>query len=193
MGQNNFGVFSSGAAGGGGGTTRTALPSSSFSSTASAGTSKPTAFKPLRPVSNPASSSSKPFVPPKYLAPRPQPNGIPSLPPIVPSQREQDGPPEIVETRASMIHQAVLVNPKLEKPKFNPSTQRDLLSSFQSNEMKLLDELKGLGGEGKGKEREELDLTLSSDDPPLITMEGGASGVRRPPMSPKRPAKKTKK
>ncbi|GAA5969721.1 hypothetical protein JCM3765_001218 [Sporobolomyces pararoseus] len=211
MGQNNnFGLFNKAGGGGGGTTVRTALPTSSSSNT----TSKPTAFKPLRPVSNPSSSSSssrpepEPFIPPKYLAPRPQPNGISSLLPINskkesvnPKKKEEDGPPEIVETRSSMIQQAVLVNPKLEKPKFNPSTQRDLLNSFQSNEQKLLNELKGLGGEGssnsnsasgKGKGREEIDLTLSSDDPLLPTGQN-VGGFKRPPMSPKRPAKKTKK
>jgi hypothetical protein len=187
LGQHNYGVFNQ--------STPLLPPVSSSSSSA---------FKPFRPTSSSA-SSSKPFIPPKYLAPRDQPNGIPSFPPISSlrkgkgKQEEKEGPPEIVETRSSMIREAVLVNPKLEKPKFHPSTQRDLLSSFQKVEKDLMNELKGLGGGGGTNnvtdKRSEIDLTISSDDvEQQQSPGGGGGGIKRPPMSPQRPlTKKFKK
>jgi hypothetical protein len=94
-----------------------------------------------------------------------------------------------------MIRDAVLVNPKLSAPTINPSTSKDLLSSFQSAENKLLDEIKGLGGNpgssADGKSKQVEAVTLSSDD--LPPPDQFFNGTKRPPMSPKRPAKKTKK
>ncbi|GAA5902404.1 ATP-dependent helicase [Sporobolomyces salmoneus] len=185
MGQHNYSVFKK--------PSIASNPAPAASASASTSTSTPGAFKPLRPNSTSSSSSDfKPFIPPKYLAPRQPSTSIPSLPPISHTRSTEEGPPAIVETRASMIRDAVLVNPKLEKPRFNPSTQRDLLSSFQQGGSSFLEEMKGLGSaEGSGKGREEIDLTISSDDPSIEGTSGGT--VRRPPMSPKRPAKKAKK
>ncbi|GAA6061510.1 hypothetical protein JCM10212_004500 [Sporobolomyces blumeae] len=157
------------------------------------------AFKPLRPARNPSAT----FHPPRYLAPRPPPDSASAstyVPPTksVPSAAT-NGPPPTVETRASMIRDAVLVNPVLTAPKTNPSTQRDLLASFQQAESRLLDDMRGLGGSdptgegregGKGKATE-IDLTLDSDDlpPPAELLDN----LKRPPMSPKRKTKRSKR
>ncbi|GAA6006862.1 hypothetical protein JCM11491_003209 [Sporobolomyces phaffii] len=208
LGQNNFGVF-----GGGKLPPSTSVPQASAStSNTSAPSGKPaSAFRPLRPVAPGTATATNPSslplsAPPRYLAPRDQPNGIPSLPPLPKTRPATSGPPPTIETRASMIRDAVLVNPKLTTPTVNPSTQRDLLSSFQSAESKLLDTLKGLGGGGAGSarfestpnraaQRQELDLTLSSDDLPTPDkfMDTSTGTTKRPPMSPQRPAKKSKK
>ncbi|GAA5883030.1 hypothetical protein JCM16303_006799 [Sporobolomyces ruberrimus] len=143
--------------------------------------------------SNYSATATQNPAPPRYLAPRDQPNGIPPLPAF--STAPSNGPPATVETRASMIRDAVLVNPRLSAPTINPSTSKDLLSSFQSAENKLLDEIKGLGGtpgsSADGKSKQVEAVTLSSDD--LPPPDQFFNGTKRPPMSPKRPAKKTKK
>lgn len=196
VGQNNFGVFrtpSSSApqpsttapppAVGAYRPLRTVVPQSNGNVTGR----NPAAFRP--PIANPTGlppPPKAPTAPPRYLAPREQPNGIPSLPAF--STAPSNGPPKIVETRASMIRDAVLVNPTLSAPTINPSTQRDLLSSFQSAESKQLDGYKLGGPSTLPAPSNTIDLTQSSDPPQPLE-----SGLKRPPMSPKRPAKKAKK
>lgn len=70
--------------------------------------------------------------------------GIP-LAPIPRSRPEVDGPPGIVETRGSLVNDAVLVNPKLSAP--GPSKSNDLLASFQKGAEDDLDVFKRLVAE----------------------------------------------
>ncbi|BGP43735.1 ATP-dependent DNA helicase srs2 [Rhodotorula kratochvilovae] len=60
------------------------------------------------------------------------------------------GPPGVTETRASLISDAVLVNPTLEAPKQVPTAQRDLLASFQRGAGDELDVLKRLAAPVEG-------------------------------------------
>ncbi|GAA5941279.1 uncharacterized protein JCM15063_006424 [Sporobolomyces koalae] len=171
LGQNNFGVFG-----------KKPVPATSASSRPA-----PTAFRPHRPSAPP--TETKPAVhPPKYLAPRDQPNGTPSLAPY--SKAQSNGPPPTVETRASMIRDAVLVNPTLSAPTSNPSTSRDLLSSFQSAESKRLDEIKELGNQKQDSPATpspdtETELPAPADPlPPTSPPAASGSSAKRPPESP---------
>ncbi|GAA6051585.1 hypothetical protein JCM3770_003484 [Rhodotorula araucariae] len=60
------------------------------------------------------------------------------------------GPPGVTETRASIVRDAVLVNPTLEAPKPVPTAQRDLLASFQRGAGDDLDVLKRLAAPVEG-------------------------------------------
>ncbi|GAA6042157.1 hypothetical protein JCM8097_004990 [Rhodosporidiobolus ruineniae] len=102
-----------------------------------------------------------------------------SLPTPPPTQKPADGLPLITETRSSLIHDAVLVNPTLSAPKDGGHTatkSKDLLASFQSGAAGELDAFKAFGaggaaqGGGRGGEGEK-----------------GAQGEGpRPPQSPER-------
>ncbi|BGP20389.1 ATP-dependent DNA helicase srs2 [Rhodosporidiobolus nylandii] len=118
---------------------------------------KPPGFRPpamMNPtVPGPPSSASTALPLPPFSRPAPLPSSAPAA----------EGPPDIVETRSSMIRDAVLVNPKLSQP--GPSKGKDLLASFQSGAQGELDAFKMLGAgaaeKGKGKPQE---IVLTSSD-----------------------------
>lgn len=95
--------------------------------------------------------------------------GIP-LAPIPQSRPAVDGPPGIVETRGSLVNEAVLLNPKLSAP--GPSKSNDLLASFQKGAEDDLNTFMRLGA-GAAPPAE-------PDTAPIPAPVGKA-----PPMSPK--------
>jgi hypothetical protein len=135
-----------------------------------------TAFKP--PVPNRTTSLGTAAVRPSLAAIA----GIP-LAPIPTSRPAVDGPPGIVETRVSVINDAVLLNPKLSAP--GPSKSNDLLASFQKGAESDLDIFKKLAAE-KPAATDPAPAVASDLAPPFPTTNGNG-----PPMSPK--AKGTKR
>lgn len=107
--------------------------------------------------------------------------GIP-LAPIPTSRPVVDGPPGIVETRGSLINDAVLLNPKLSAP--GPSKSNDLLASFQKGAENDLDIFKKLAAEKPAAT--DPATTAAPDLAPPAPSNGSG-----PPMSPK--AKGTKR
>lgn len=135
-----------------------------------------TGFKP--PVPNRTTSLGTAGVRPSLAATA----GIP-LAPIPTSRPAVDGPPGIVETRVSVINDAVLLNPKLSAP--GPSKSNDLLASFQKGAESDLDIFKKLAAE-KPAATDPAPAVASDLAPPFPTTNGNG-----PPMSPK--AKGTKR
>lgn len=127
-----------------------ARPASS-SAPAAAAAARSTAFKP--PAFKPPAMMN-PSLPPRSSTTsgtRPPPASLASLsassvtPFSSSTARASHGPPGVTETRASMIPDAVLVNPTLSAPKHVPTAQRDLLASFQRGADDDLDVLRRLG------------------------------------------------
>lgn len=99
--------------------------------------------------------------------------GIP-LAPIPQSRPAVDGPPGIVETRVSVINDAVLLNPKLSAP--GPSKSNDLLARFQKGAENDLDVFKRFVAEKPA----ETPAVAPAGDPVTVPAQGTG-----PPMSPK--------
>lgn len=79
------------------------------------------------------------------------------------------------ETRASLINDAVLLNPVVQPPR------GDLLSTFQANEAQNLDQIKNLGSpKGKGKAVVTVDLVSSSPAPAPAPVEEKPVNSGRP-------------
>ncbi|GAA5881915.1 hypothetical protein JCM3774_001294 [Rhodotorula dairenensis] len=105
--------------------------------------------------------------------------GIP-LAPIPQSRPVVDGPPGVVETRVSVINDAVLLNPKLSAP--GPSKSTDLLASFQKGAENDLDVFKRLVAEKPAE---------TPAPAPAANLVPGPANGEGPPMSPR--AKGTKR
>ncbi|GAA5937445.1 hypothetical protein JCM3775_006616 [Rhodotorula graminis] len=123
----------------------------SSSAPAAGAAARSTAFKP--PGFKPPAMMN-PSLPPRSATTagvRPPPTSLASLsassvtPFSSSTARASHGPPGVTETRASMIPDAVLVNPTLSAPKHVPTAQRDLLASFQRGADDDLDVLRRLG------------------------------------------------
>ncbi|GAA6025159.1 hypothetical protein JCM10207_008919 [Rhodosporidiobolus poonsookiae] len=139
-----------------------------------------TAFKPPTMVN--------PTVPGRPPSTKPASSSTSSLP-APPRKRPADGPPGIVETRASIINEAVLVNPVLSAP--GPSKSTDLLAAFESGARGELEAFKRFGREKDAAAETEDAIVLGSsssveEDPPPAT---GAAN-RAPPMSPQAKGKR---
>ncbi|GAA5859197.1 hypothetical protein JCM8547_008911 [Rhodosporidiobolus lusitaniae] len=147
-----------------------------------------------------ASGRSSAFRPPAMMNPVvPGPptssTSHPTLPTLSSSSASApEGKPDIVETRASIISDAVLVNPKLSQP--GPSKSGDLLASFEKGAKGELDAFRLFGG-GKGGRKEEVEeIVIGSSSParpPADEGDGDLSGVKLSPQSPKRSARGGKK
>lgn len=105
---------------------------------------RPPAFKPPLVARPPGTSRHPPVmsVPPASLASL----SASSVAPLsASSAHATHGPPGVTETRASLIPDAVLVNPTLLAPRHVPTAQGDLLASFQRGAGDELEALRRLG------------------------------------------------
>ncbi|GAA5988890.1 hypothetical protein JCM11641_002112 [Rhodosporidiobolus odoratus] len=175
---------------------------------------RPGAFKPPTRRNPPAASSSTSsstsssfssaaLQPTPYLRPTP-PQPISALSPSSSSsskKNDTEGPPQITETRSSLIKDAVLVNPTLHAPVKNPSKSLDLLESFRKGAGEELEGFRRFGGasgpgvgrgsesgggngegegqrKGKKREMEEIAIPTSEDlpDPASSLVVGGGGG-----------------
>lgn len=106
----------------------------------------PIKFNPTVPGSSSPSTAANARAPASSLAAL----ATPVVEPL-PAHRPVDGPPRVTETRASMIPDAVLVNPALSAPKPVLSSSKDLLASFQKGAGDELDVFKRFGAEHEDK------------------------------------------